>query len=560
MEETAGLRRFLPILAWGPGSRKTLGRDLIAGATLWGLVVPEGMAYASMAGMPAEAGLYTIMVSLIAYAFLGSSRQLVVVATSATAALTASTVAAFGPKDVAEYAAYAAALVLVVGVLFLIAGFLRLGFVAQFLSRPVMDGFIIGLAIFVAVGQLHKLFGVDKGDGNSPQLLWHTLTELGQTNAWTLGVAVLSLAALFLLPQIAPRLPTGLVVLAVAIVASNLLDLAGQHNVEVVGKLPQGLPGVGIPEVSVPELLVLIPAAAGILLVAYSEALATAQAFARRHDYQIDPNQELIAYGGANLVSGAVGGLVACGGMSGSAVNDGAGARTQMSGITAAILGMITVVALTPLFTALPEATLAALIIHAVSHMMKPQNLEAVYRLSRKEFYLGLMALFGVILIDVLTGLILAMVASILLVIYRSSRASVVAIGALPMPHGSYGALSRHPDAVAIPGVLVLRLDAPMYYANASSNEEEIKRLVLTTRPPVHAVVFDPEVQHELDVTSVEMLTEVVGWMHERDVKVYVVTTHSELTRIAERTGLTAKFGAEYVVQSLDEALEKAGR
>lgn len=554
------VRGYLPILSWAPASRSTLTRDVLAGLTLWGLVVPEGMAYAGIAGLPAQAGLYTIMVALVAYAIFGTSRQLVVVATSATAALTASTVAEIGVADAAEYAAYAAALVMLVGLLFLIAGFLKLGFIAQFLSRPVIEGFIIGLALFVAVGQLHKIFGVDKGEGNTPQALWGVLTELGDTNPWTLGVGLVSFAALTLLPRMAPRLPSGLLVLALAIAASWALDLSGSHGVDVVGTLPQGLPSVGLPSVELSALWTLIPAAAGILLLGYSEALAIGQSFARQHNYEIDPNQELIAFGAANLSSGAVGGLVACGGMSGSAVNDGAGAKSQFSGITAAVLGVVTVLWLKPLFAPLPEATLGALIIHAVAHLMDPDKLRAVYRLKKQEFYLGLIALIGVLLIDVLAGLILAMVISLLLVLYQSSRPSVKALGRVADGHLGFAALVRHPDAVPVPGVLVVRLDAPLYFANATANSEEIKRLVTTSDPPVRAVVFDPEVQHDLDVTSIEMLRDLLEWLAAQEVAVYAVSTHADLMESAQRAGLVTLFGEEHVSATIDEALAKVTR
>ena len=554
------LRAHVPILAWAPKCRPTLGRDVVAGVTLWGLIVPEGMAYAGLAGLPPQAGLYTILVSLLLYAALGTSRQLVVIATSASAALLGSTVAALHPEDATTYAAYASALVLLVGVLFVVAGMLRLGFVAQFLSRPVMEGFIVGLAFFVAVGQLHKLFGVEKVDGNTPEKLWHVLTELGATNGWSLAVGLGCLALLSGLPRLSRKLPAGLIVLVGAIVFSSILDLHDRHDVEVVGRIPRGLPDLSIPQVEASDLWTLLPAAAGIVLLAYSEGLAIAESFARRHGYEIDPDQELLAIGAANLASGAVGGMVACGGMSGSAVNDGAGARSQLSGVTAALLALVTVLALTPLFSELPEAALGALIIHAVAHLMKPTMLLAVRRIAPHEFILGLLALCGVLLLDVLQGLVIATVISLLLVIYRSSRASVVALGTSPEPGVGWVALTRHPEASPVPGVLVLRLDAPLYYANAAANRDEIKRLVAGAEPPVRVVVFDPEVQHELDVTSAETMVEIFDWLAARQVEVLAVATHVDLVAQAERAGVLDVLGRDHLETSLATAVSRAVR
>ena len=248
----AKLARYIPILAWLPHyDRSWLTVDMIAGLTLWGLVVPEAMAYAGIAGLPPQAGLYTLLAALLVYALLGTSRHLVVQATSATAALLASSVAAAlvataaaNASDPATYQAYAAAFVLVTGLVFLVAGLAKLGFITQFLSKPVMDGFVMGLAIFVAVGQLNKLFGVPKPEGNTVEKLLGIVKELPQANWATFAVGVAALALLFLLPRLSKKIPAGLVVLFGAIILSMVLDMEGTYGIEVVGTLPQGLPSL----------------------------------------------------------------------------------------------------------------------------------------------------------------------------------------------------------------------------------------------------------------------------------------------------------------------------
>ncbi len=551
----------VPIAGWIRGyERSWLGRDVIAGLTVWGLIVPEGMAYAGLAGLPPQAGLYTILVTLLAYAVFGTSRHLMVAATSATAALVGSSVAALRPADAAAYAGAAAALVLTVGALFLLAGFAKMGFVAQFLSRPVTEGFVFGLAVFVAVGQLNKLFGVSKGEGNTFRKLWHVIAELGDANWWAFGIGALALVGLFGLPHLSRRLPAGLVVLGGAIALSGAMDLAGRRNVEVVGTLPKGLPSFSLPDVGLGSLWVLIPAAAGIVLVAYSEALGVAESFATRHGYEIDPNQELLAFGAANLASGVFGGLVACGGMSSTAVNDGGGARSQVSGLVATVAAFVTVIVLTPLFKNLPEAVLGALIIHAVSHMMSVAKLKAVLRVSPVEFWLGVTALVGVVALDVLQGLLIAMGASLLLVIYKSSRASVTELGELPGKPGTFGALDRNPGATTREGVLLFRLDAPLYYANAASNRDAFKAAVTGAAPAVRTVVFSPEVQHELDVTSLEMMTDLIEWMHGRGIDVWFTHLHRDLLSESERLGLVALVGADHIAADITDALARLDR
>ena len=373
-----GLSRYIPILSWLPSyDRAWLVADILAGLTLWGLVVPEGMAYAGIANLPPEAGLYTLVASLLVYALFGSSRHLSVGATSATAALIASTVVALGVTtgDMPTYMAYAAALVLIIAVIFLVAGIAKLGWVTQFLSKPVMDGFVTGLAIFVAVGQLNKLFGVEKGEGNVFQKLFAVIRQLPEANWATFAIGAFSLALLFLLPRWNKKIPAGLVVLFGSIAISTVLGLNANYGVDVSGVLPQGLPSISVPQVPFSAVLSMLLPAMGIFLLAYSEALGVAREFGEKHHYEVDADQELTAHAFTNLLSGLFGGMIAAGGMSASAVKEGAGARTQIANLVAWGVTLVTLLFLTPLFTNLPEAVLAALIIHAVWHTIVARKL-----------------------------------------------------------------------------------------------------------------------------------------------------------------------------------------
>jgi high affinity sulfate transporter 1 len=549
----------VPILQWLPKyDRRWLRFDVIAGATVWGLLVPESIAYAGLAGLPPQAGLYTLLVTLAAYAIFGTSRHLVAAATSAAAVLLASSVGGLAGADAARYMSDAAGLVIFCGGLFLIAGLLRLGFVAQFLSRPVMEGFVFGLAIFVTVSQLPKLFGIEKGSGDTIQQFIHLIGHLGDTSAATLAVGGGALVLLFAVVRLAPKVPGGLLALVLGILVSSIFSLSA-HGVKIVGGVPSGLPTPGVPSLHSGDVLSLITAAVGLLLVIFSESLGAADNFATKYGYEIDPNQELIALGVANAGSGLLGGLAGGGSLSQSAVNEGAGARSEVSPLIAAVLILITVLVLTPLFKNLPEAVLAALIIHAVSRLWKVAEMRRYYDLQRLEFWLALATLLGVITIDVLPGLVIGVAAMLLLVIYHASRPQVGSLGRVPGAPGAYGEIGRHPDYDRISDVLVLRLEAPLFYANATPVRDRIKTLVGASAPPPKALIIDLGGNERLDITSADMLIELVRTMHSAGVDVALADVRQPLTRMARRSGLATRLGEDRIFHTIDEAVQALG-
>ena len=550
----------MPILQWLPKyDREWLRFDVIAGATVWGLLVPESIAYAGLAGLPPQAGLYTLLVTLAAYAVFGTSRHLIAAATSAAAVLLASSVGGLAGADAARYMSDAAGLVIFCGGLFLIAGFLRFGFVAQFLSRPVMEGFVFGLAIFVTVSQLPKLFGIEKGSGDTIKQFVHLIGHLGDTSGATLAVGAGALVLLFAVERLAPKIPGGLLALVLGILISSTLSLS-ERGVKIVGHVPSGLPTPGVPSLHGGDIVPLITAAAGLLLVIFSESLGAADNFATKYGYEIDPNQELIALGVANAGSGLLGGLAGGGSLSQSAVNEGAGARSEVSPLIAALLILITVLVLTPLFKNLPEAVLAALIIHAVSHLWKVAEMRRYYNLQRLEFWLALATLLGVITIDVLPGLVIGVAAMLLLVIDRASRPHVGTLARVPGERGAYGEVGRHPDYERIPDVLVLRLEAPLFYANAAPVRDQIKTLVGSNDPPPRALIIDIGGTDRLDVTSAEMLAQLVQTMHSAGIDVALADVRQPVSRMARRAGLARRLGEDRIFHTIDEAVRALGR
>jgi len=562
-EKAAGIKRFIPILSWLPSyDRSWLSVDIIAGLTLWGLVVPEAMAYAGIAGLPPQAGLYTLLAALFVYALLGTSRHLVVQATSATAALLASAVAAAlvataaaNASDPQTYQAYASAFVLVTGLVFLAAGLAKLGFITQFLSKPVMDGFVMGLAIFVAVGQLNKLFGVPKPEGNTVEKLLGIIQELPQANWVAFAVGAAALALLFLLPRWNRKVPAGLVVLFGAIGLSAVLDLNGTYGVEIVGTLPQGLPTLTFPQVPITTYLAMVLPAMGVLLVAYSEALGVAHEFAEKHGYEVNADQELNAHAAANLVSSLFGGMLAAGSMSASAVKEGAGARSQVTNLVTWVVTFVTVLFFTPLFTTLPEAVLAALIIHAVWHIIASRKLQKLRLASRVEFWFGVLALAGVLFIDVLQGMIIGVVASLVFVIYRSSRPHVSSLGRVPGVPGAYSDLSRHPDNTPVPGVLIVRVDAQLYYANALTVRDRVKAMIAEMASPPRAVILDSVAWDQIDVTSTDVLKGLVKELRGNGIEVYWAEVHAPVLEYGRQTGLLDAIGEDHVYPTVDAAV-----
>jgi sulfate permease, SulP family len=556
------LSRFLPIVATlATYDRAWIAADLVAGLTLWGLLAPEAMAYAGVAGLPPQAGLYTLVASLLVYGLMGSSRHLSVGATSATAALLASSLLGLGviADDPSVLMANATALVLMVGLVFAAAAILRLGFITQFISTPVMAGFVTGLAIFVAVGQLNKLFGVEKPEGNTVEELLGIVRELPEANLAATAVGVVAMALLFGLPRLDRRLPAGLIVLFGSIAVSSALDLAGRFGVAIAGELPQGLPAIALPSQPTVRWADLILPAIGIFFVAYSEALGVAREFAERHKYRVDPDQELRAHGVVNVASSLVGGMVAAGGMSGSAVNEGAGARSSVSLLVAWVAVVATLLFLTPLFTTLPEAVLAALIVHAVWHLIAARKLRPFRSLSPSEWGLGVLTFLGVVLIDVLVGMIIGVISAMLLVAYRSSRPHVAKLAAIPGAPGVYSDVGRHPENELVPGVLIVRLDAPLYFANAQSVQDRIDAFLAETVPSARALVIDAAGQDMLDVTASMAVASMARDLEARGIALFVAGLHEPI-RVSLREHGFLDLPDDRDLPTLDAAIEAARR
>jgi SulP family sulfate permease len=549
------LARYVPITTWLPTyPREWLRPDLLAGITSWGVMVPVALAYAGLAGVPAELGLMTAFAALAGYAIFATSRDLKVTVSSTMAVMSASVVGDLVVAQPGSYVAYTSALALIVGGILIAGGLARLGFISDFLTKSVVTGFIFGLAITIIVGQLPKLFGVSGVSGTLPQQVVELIRELPETNPWTLAVGLLSLGTILVLRRISRRIPGPLIVLALGILAVPAFDLE-VHGVTVVGEVATGLPLPSIPFVSLGSIPYLFLGAIGIVFLAVGESVGAGRAYATRGGYEIEPDQEMVAIGAANLASGLIGGFTVDASLSQTATSESAGARSQVASLITSALVLATALFLAPLFRTLPNAVLGAIVIAAVLGLMDVDELRRFWAWRRTDFVIAITAMVGVLLTTVLTGMILAVMLSVMFVLYRASRPHVASLGRMPGVRATYGDLSRHAGAEPIPGLLVVRLDAPLYFFNANVAKSQILDLIESREPEPKAILVDLAATSDLDVTTADMLFELLSDLHTRSIEVLLAQVKGGVRDRLRKTGLMADVGEDHVYLSVAAAV-----
>jgi sulfate permease, SulP family len=548
------ISRFLPISDWLPRStQKTIRADVIAGIALAGLLVPEGMAYAGIAGVPPQMGLYAAMVGMFVYALFGTSRQLAVTSTSSSAAMLAALVAPIAVGDSARYVVLASGAAIAAGIIFLAGGLLKLGAVSEFISKPVLKGFVFGLALTIMVKQAHKLTGISSGQGNFFHLVWHVITSLKEANLWACAVGAITIAVMFLLSAYAPRVPSALVVLVFGVLSVSWFGLT-QHDVEVVGTIQAGMPSLSLPRIGEDQLADVFVGAIGIVLVLTAESLAAGRTFAAKHKYEIDPNQELCAMGAANITSGLFGGIIVGGGMSGTAANDSGGARTQLSTITSSIFVGLTLTYLLPLIRNLPEAVLGAIVVHAVAHLADIDTLKYYARLRSGSIWGALVALFGVLQMGILKGLIFAVALTLVGVMRKLSAPQDSVLGRLGNS-GNFVDVDRHPEAEQAPHLLIFRPNGMLFFANANRVRNHLRELTKQSDRPLHAVLINLEASPEIDVTSLEMLEQLRSELEGSGVSLYFARVADRVRDLFDRSGFTERIGSQRIFPGVDSAV-----
>jgi high affinity sulfate transporter 1 len=560
VDEHRSARRPLVSVAppsWVRGyQRRWLTRDALAGLTLWALVVPEAMAYAAIAGVPPQYGLYSVPLAVLAYAWLGSSQRLFVGPSSTVAALAATVVAPLAVVESDEYVVATAVLSLLVGTVFVLLALLRMGFVSRLFAEPVLDGFVIGLGVFVVVGQLPKLVAIEKAEGNTLQQLWEVLASAGDWNATSLLVGLGAMATLFLLRWVAPRVPAALVVVLAALVLAPAASLE-ERGVELVGEIPSGFAFASWDTVSPDLLLQLVPGALAVVVVGFAEGLAVSKAYAAADGTVIDPDRELLANGAASIGSGVLQGFPPAGSLSKSAAAKEGGARTPMAFVVTGGLVVLTVLFLTGMFVNLPEPVLGAIVIHAVAGMIRPRKIWHLRQIRVPDFWLALATFAGVVLVEVMPGMVIGVVVSLLLLLQRLSTPRVAVLGR--HPERGFVGLDSNLGAEPLPGTVILRPEGPLVFASVDPVVDELRRLVLAAEPRPSLVVLDLEVTSEIDVTAADALAGVVAELRAGGTEVRFASVHSPVRDYVRRLDHEELAGVAAPYATVGAALAEPG-
>lgn len=535
------LTRCLPILSWAPHYQgKWLGADVLAGVTVAAFCIPESMAYAGLAGLPPQAGLYASLLAVFAYVLFGTSRQAAIGPTSALAILVATGLAGVVSHDVVRYGEMAALLAILVGLIAVVAWLLRLGFLVNFISESVLTGFSAGAAIYIATTQLGKLFGIEGASGEFIDRIMYIGAHLGETNLSALVLGVFGIVFLLLTEKLAPKVPWALVLVAVSILLMMYTSL-NTMGIKITGQIPSGLPPMKVPSFSMADVQALLPTAFAVFLLSYVEGMGVVRTFAAKHKYPVDANQELLAVGAANVLCGlGAAQPVGCS-MSRSAVNDEAGAKTPLAGAICGLLLGVIVLFFTGVFTNLPEPVLAAVVIIAVKGLIDIPALLRLYRVSRKECWIALAAMFGVLVFGMLEGVMIGTVLSLLMLVWRASNPSTVLLGRIP---GSdlYSDLARHPENETVPGIMVFRANAGLFYANVPKIKEDLLAAIERQAAPVKLVIFDLSSSPYSDIAAAEMLLDLQTELQERGITLKLSNLTGEVRDLLRRDGLDLKF------------------
>ena len=551
----SGLTRRLPIVGWLRAyDRAWLRSDLIAGVTVAALIVPKNLGYAGIAGIPLQNGLYAAAAGAILYAIFGTCRQISMGPSSGLAAVAASAVATAGITGAGEVGSFVAGLTLASGVLFLILAVMRMGWIAQFLSRAVVTGFLFGAAIDVVIGELPKLTGTEVTGSNSFQELRSWVGSLGDTHRVTLLLGAVSLAVVFGLRIVAPRIPGALVLVIGGLLASYLFDL-GEHGVSLVGDVPRGLPSFELPDTRLmwEHAGTVAVAAVALMLIGFSQTAGDARAFASRHRYQIDVDQESVAQAAANIGSGVLHGMPVSTSLSASSLNDQSGARTGLASITSGVTVLLTLLVLAPLFSQLPKPVLGALIIEAVvMGMMNLPEMRRIYRVQRFDFWVAVAAIVGTLAFGVLAGVVIGIGLSLLWLIAVATQPRMPILGREPGTQ-VFRDVAENPEDELIPDVVAIRLDGGLFFATADALEDRVRGLIQSGE--VRCVVLDCEGINFLDSQGSATIDNLLELCRQAEVTLRLARVKPAVRAILEREGTVERLGLEHLHGNVHRAV-----
>jgi len=548
--------RLVPIVGWIRSyERSWLRGDLIAGVAVAALVVPKNLGYAGMAGVPLQNGLYAAAAGAILYALFGTSRQISTGPSSGLAAVAASAVAVAAITGTQDVASFVAAITLASGVLFLLLAVLRMGWIAQFLSRAVVTGFLFGAAIDVVIGELPKLTGTKATGSNPLQELWSWLGSLGDSSLVTVLVSVVALVVVFGVRVIAPKVPGALVLVVGGLLASWLFDL-GSHGVALVGEVPRGLPTFQVPGTQVlsGHASTVAIAAVALVLIGFSQTAGDARTFAARHRYRIDINQESVAQGMANVGAGLFEGMPVSTSLSASSLNDHSGARTGLASLTTGAIVLATLLVLAPVFSVLPKPVLAALIIEAVvMGMMDVPEMRRLARVQRFDFWIAVAAIAATLLVGVLAGVIIGIGLSLIWLIFVATHPPMPVLAREPGTQ-VFRELDEHPGDEQFAGVTVLRLDGGLFFATADALEDRVREVALSA-PGSTAIVLDCGGMDFIDSQGSAKMSEILNLTKQAGVTLRLARLKPPVREVLERDGVLGRIGDDKIHGNVDHAV-----
>ncbi len=552
----AGIERFIPGLALLKGFKPALLRtELVVAVTVFAVLVPSAMAYGELAGVTPVAGLYVALGAMVMYALFGSSKLVIMGPEATSAIMTAAAVAPLAAGDPVRYAALAAMTAILVGVLALLARVARLGFITDFLSKPILVGYILGATLIVIGSQLGKMFGIKLESDQFFRQIAELIGRLDETHLLTFAIGIVCMAALLIIRRINRALPGPLIVVVLAIVASAVFDLEAQ-GVAIVGAVPAGLPKFAIPAVGLADILALLPAALALTILIYADEILTARVFAARHGQKIDANQEFVAIGMSNIGAGLLTGFPAALSASRTSVSDQMGGKSQWVGLIAAALTIIFLLFFTPLLAPLPTVALGAVIIVASLGLIDLAAFRFLRRVRPAEFWLAVVTAFGVLTVGILQGILVAVVLSLVNVILHISRPHDALLDELDASGGTvYRGVADKETSLTEPGLIVYRFDAPLVFANAAFFTERLEELVATAGEGLKCVVLDAEAISDFDSTAAEALENLDADLERRGVELWIARANEPLRELLQATGLTKRLGKQNIYPSVRAAV-----
>jgi high affinity sulfate transporter 1 len=519
-------------------------REAVAGITLAALMIPMNIGYAQVAGLPPVVGLYAAIVPIIAYAIFSTSRNVVASPDAAVAALVGSLLMGFAAVGDPARVQFALALALICAVIFFLFWFFRLGFLANFLSRAVLVGFISGLGIEVLISQIEKIMGVSVEAEDFFAGLWELFRSIPAANWYSVAIGVGTILIIRLGKRYAPKVPGALLALVVMTAAVALFGLEAR-GVSVLGEVPSGLPSLTFPQISLWDYTRLIPGAIAICAITLAEGLLVARQYAQKYDYKLDGDQEMFAYGAANLASALTGSFIVGTSASRTAAMDDAGARSQMPSLVAAVVVAIVLLFFTDALALLPNAALAGIVANAVLSLIEVGEMRELYHMRRSEFWIAMICMLSVLTVGPLAGVAIAFLLSTIDVVGRAARPKTAIMTELP-GGGFYGAAGSH-KALTAPGLVIYRFGLPLFFANANVFTEQITTLVEGSDPPLEWFVLDAEAVSDIDTTGAGALQQVITLLHDRNITFAFSRVNDPLPDLLERYELLEQIGEEHL-------------